>query len=513
MNFNILSDKLEKIYKNYEHRPEIIKKIDEYLSKQLPHALLLYIERINRKQELEKNSELYIDKFLNNPEKQYFYIQYSNIFIFYNGINYKVINEDDIWHAILSDISTQKELVSWKHKIKNSIIKKIKEKTITQSIPESCTIQHIIQHLTPTLFKTKSEVKYFLTIIGDKILKKQSTKIHFARLESHEFLSFLQDHVQCILGKNCLLCQSVQYKYYNQDYKECRILNFNESIKIKNCWDSFIKSNVLNLIAVSTHYSNQFQNAETYISKKCQDEEVIRTICYLSNTNSNFLIELFTSSWFETSNNGEITWSEMYYLWKSFIRTECDLPIMPIFMKNLKSQLSTKFNYNESTASFTMIMSSKLLYVKTFHDFWNATIESGDDEFEISEIWSLYLYWLHQQNGETNGINEEKIHFLIEHFSKSSIINGKTVLNIKCNLWDKQCEMNEILNQLKVDYNFYQDDDISIYKLYKDYCSKILESTNGKTVSKKYFEKYITRMIPVKYIKENQLLKEYWTTF
>ena len=123
------------------------------------------------------------------------------------------------------------------------------------------------------------------------------------------------------------------------------------------------------------------------------------------------------------------------------------------------------------------------------------------------------MNWLSQQNIKTQGVNEEKIHFLIEHFSKSPIIDKKTILNIKCNLWDKQEEMNEILNIVKVDLSFYQNEDIPIYNLYKNYCSKILESKTQKTVSKKYFEKYITRIIPAEYIKDNQLLKEYWTTF
>ena len=514
MDFNVLSSTLEETYKKYENQPEVIKKMHEYLSKQLPHALTLFIERINRKNKLEKNSELYIEKFLNNSEKQYFYIQQSNTFIFYDGVNYKVINEDDIWHIILSDISTQKELTPWKHKIKNTTIKKIKAKLIIQSIPESTTIQHIIQHLTPILFKSKSEVKYFLTVLGDNILKKQRTEIHFSRIESHEFLSFLQDNIQCVLGNNCFPCKTIQYKYNNQNYEECRILNFNESVKIDSCWKGFIKSNILNLIAVSSHYSNQFQNANNYIKEKCRDEDVKHHICYLSNINSNSLIEMFTMEWLETSNNsGEITWSEMYYLWKSFIRTQCKLPIMPILMKNLKQCLSQKFNYNKLTDSYTMITSSKLSYVKNFQIFWNAAVEDGDDEFEISELWHLYLNWLSQQNIKTQGVNEEKIHFLIEHFSKSPIIDKKTILNIKCNLWDKQEEMNEILNIVKVDLSFYQNEDIPIYNLYKNYCSKILESKTQKTVSKKYFEKYITRIIPAEYIKDNQLLKEYWTTF
>ena len=116
----------------YKDQPEVLAKMEEYLNKQFPHALELFVSRINRKQNLEKQSKIYIDKFLNNPETQYFYVHQTDLFIFYNGENYAIINEDSIWHLLLSDISTKEELIPWKHKIKNLAIKHIKEKPITQ---------------------------------------------------------------------------------------------------------------------------------------------------------------------------------------------------------------------------------------------------------------------------------------------------------------------------------------------------------------------------------------------
>jgi len=516
--FEKMNVKLKKLYDNYESNPIIVNKIHEYLDKHVPRALELFIERqaaqLKRKQALEKNSQIYIDKFLNNPDKQYFFIPQSNVFIFYDGENYKIINEDDIWHTLLRDISTKDNLKPWKHKIKNSVIKIIKDKSITSSIPESCTIQHIIQHLTPILFKSKSEAKYLLTLLGDNILRKNTNISHFMRIESNEFMIVLQDHIQCMLGSQCTPCSTFKFKYYKQDYKECRILNFNDAVRIKSCWEGFIKNNVLNIIAVATHYSNQFQTAENYIRLHCQNQEVIHSICYLSNTTEDILIKKFIDEWLEDSNDsGEITWNEMYYLWKSFIRTTCNFPIMPIILKNLKAKLSYNLKYEASNDAYKMIISPKLSYVKIFQKFWNENIIAGEDEFEVSELWSLYLNWIAPKNIKTNEINEEKLLFLIEHFSQAPMIGGKIVPCIKCNLWDKQEEMREILNQLKLDYNFYQNDDVQIYKLYKDYCKKILEGTTHKTVSKKYFEKYITKIIPSEYIKDNKLLKEYWTDF
>ena len=514
MSLQNMMDSINALHTKYKDRPAILCKMEEYMNKQLPHALDLFVERINRKHNLETQSNIYIDKFLNNPEQQYFYIPQSDLFIFYNGEKYVLINEDTILHILLSDISTKSHLIPWKHKIKNLVIKKIKEeKSLLASIPESCTIQYIIQHLTPILFRSKSESKYFLTLLGDNILKKSTQICQFARLESKDFLTCLHDHIQCILGTQCLPINTIKFKYHNQTFKDCKIISFNDSVKIRSCWDSFLKSHILDIIAVACHYSHQFQSANNYIESHCQNTEAIHSISYLSKTNSETLINKFISEWLEPStDSGEIKWVEMYYLWKSFIRSECQFPIMPVYIKNLKTALSAQLNYNESLDLYSTVTSSKLSYVKTFQSFWKETIIEGDDEFEISELWSLYLKWMLEKGAKVSGINEEKMHFLIEHFAGSPI-TGKFITSIKCNLWDKQAEMEDIINQLKVDYDFCQEEDISIYKLYKDYCKRILDTTSKRTVSKKYFEKYISKIIPSEYIKDNQLLKKYWSEF
>jgi hypothetical protein len=512
MSLSNMSAKLNNLYEKYKHQPEVLDKMEEYLSKQFPHALELFVNRINRKQNLEKQSKIYIDKFLNNPEKQYFYIHQSDLFIFYNGEKYSIINEDSIWHILLSDISTKEELIPWKHKIKNLVIKQIKERPLIQSIPESTTIQYVIQHLTPILFRSKSEAKYFLTVLGDNLFKKATNTTHFTRIESKDFLTALQDHIQCTMGSQCNPISSIKFKYYNQNFKNCRILNFNDSVKIRSCWSGFLKNHILDLIAVATHYSHQFQTSNNYIQTHCQNTDAIQSITYMSTMDAEGLISKFVDEWLEPSTgSGEIKWVEMYYLWKSFIK-ECKLPIMPVYIKQLKNRLSTKINYNDTLDLYTMVTSSKLTYVKTFQIFWEQTISEGMDEFEISELWSLYYNWMREKNAKVNGINEEKLHFLIEHFSGSPI-TGKYVTDIKCSLWDKQAEMEDIINQLKVDYDFCQEEDISIFKLYKDYCKKILDTSSKRTVSKKYFEKYISKIIPSEYIKDNRLLKEYWTEF
>jgi hypothetical protein len=50
-------------------------------------------------------------------------------------------------------------------------MKRIKENSLLKSIPESYTIQSVLDLLYPTFFPSKVEAKYFLTILGDNIFE------------------------------------------------------------------------------------------------------------------------------------------------------------------------------------------------------------------------------------------------------------------------------------------------------------------------------------------------------
>ena len=78
---------------------------------------------------------------------KYYYINSSDLFISYDSENFKVEKEDDILYKILSSISQDENLKPWKYKIKISVIKKIKESTILNLIPERFTIQKCINLL------------------------------------------------------------------------------------------------------------------------------------------------------------------------------------------------------------------------------------------------------------------------------------------------------------------------------------------------------------------------------
>ena len=120
-----------------------------------------------------------------------------------------------------------KDLHPWKHKIKNNLIKIIKSKHAYDYIPETGTIQSVLQYLYPVLFKNKYYVKYFLTIIGDIILKKPTDLIYIISNKFSPILIELSNYCYNYFGAN-QISNTFKLKYHDHDYNNCRLLLSND---------------------------------------------------------------------------------------------------------------------------------------------------------------------------------------------------------------------------------------------------------------------------------------------
>lgn len=148
----------------------------------------------------------------------------------YHNNTYKIINEDEIEHEIRTTITDQQnaELSTWKYKIKNQIIKKIKERDLLTSIPESETIQCVLNALTPFVFKNKDSAKYFLTVIGDILLKK-NTHTYFISTKAKQFISELGEESYALFGTSNMM-NHFKFKFYEHKYEECRLINIVDNV-------------------------------------------------------------------------------------------------------------------------------------------------------------------------------------------------------------------------------------------------------------------------------------------
>ena len=125
----------------------------------------------------------------------------------------------------------------------------------------------------------------------------------------------------------------------------------------------------------------------------------------------------------------KITWEDMVYIWKDWLKKK-EIPI-PMYQKTLKEKLGEHFKWDDEKNSFINCTSIHILYIEYFKRFWEQHITlhlSNDNEeyIELSEIKDIYSNWLHTYNFGPH--SDYKNYFLTERKIRH-IINTKFSIN------------------------------------------------------------------------------------
>jgi hypothetical protein len=545
------------LYHKYKDDAYMFQKTHNYICFQLPNILdnlkKNYESNQMRIRELEGEQETFIQKFLNN--NQYFYVSTTEKFFFYDSLDYQVYNEDDILHHVLTTISKEKQLMTWKKSTKVYIMKRIKENNLLKSVPESETIQTVLDSLCPLLFKTRSEAKYFLTIIGDNLLRKSNGLVYFLSPKSKHFLRELTNLSYMLFGVNC--GGNIKYKYYEHEYANCRLLNINDCVSSDATWTPIIMKNGLNLLCVASHYSLRFNSADNFILHSCNDNDLRSYTMYLKEHSKDVLVGKFISEYIQTLElskypNATISWKNMQFLWKHYLDKKQIPSVM--FVNSLKNILIQQLNdeYNEDDDSFYGVTSMYLPIIQKFMGFWDENVivdtASNNMEYEIEELCMLFKKWQDNRNIRNSVfLNDTQMIDMIQYYYPGiDVDNNKYIYNIRCVLWDKQQDIQTALDALKEDiktqfprtetkqtilpivtsYGTFGDEllieqrshyppsnnnsNISIYDAYVWYCKYFSRnSEHHPLVSKSYFEKFVFDVAGF-YIHDNKYIDVDW---
>ena len=515
---------INELYQKYESDPYMISKITSYICTQLPNICenikLTHYQRALRMEELNTEQDAFIQSFLTN--NQYFYASATDKYFFYDGIQYQIISEDDILHKVLSTISNGRNLMSWKQRTKINIMKRIRENSLIQTIPESETIQAVLDALCPSIFATRNEAKYFITILGDNIRRKNTNLIHYIPQTAKNFLRELNSASQFVLGVS--LFQTFKHKFHEHTYSECRLVNINDIVKQDNSWTNLISLHALDIICVACHYSSRYESSDDYLLKHSHDMDLTMSACYLKDKSQVDIVDRFITSYLDIHKNSadvanvniidtqsirgtQITWKNMQYLWKHYLDM-CGLPSI-MFLLTFKTILTDKLMmyYNKDHDTFIGICSKHLPAIQTFLSFWDETIitDETETEFEIDEVVTLFRRWCELNRQTVTTLNDKQILDIIAYFFPAvDIERDKYLAGIRCSMWDKQLDIHIALDSMKgmlrethtgterslspsVNRN------IAIYDAYIFYCKYYTNSsdTYHLIVSKAYFEKYI----------------------
>lgn len=520
---------LNDLFTKYKDNEYMLNRLDTHLlnlPNMLEHENKRYDERVSRFNELSLEQDNFHKVFLS--KYQYFYMPYNNLYYEYDGKTYRIVKDDDIHHHLLSTITDEGKLIQWKHKTKINIIKKIKDRSLLKSTPETYTIQNVLGFL-QTIFQTKAESKYFLTVIGDCLLKKNTENLlYFVSSNTKKLLTMI-DSIGYVTTGNSIINNFITKYHDTHKLTLYRLMRTNEN---SNSFSHDIIKGVLNdigidLLCVAAHYSEQYTNADNYLKTKV-DGSIKNYTLYFAQTPLDNIISDFVCECIErVDTESTITWKNMHYIWKLYLAS-INIPNM-IYSSQLQSILLVRLKNNIPNATdnivsenvvpvFTHITSKYLPHVSSFLSFWDKhiTITSDnnfDDEYEVDELMTLYKYSEQKmsQISDTNMIN-----MICHYFSPQvDIIDNKYITNIKCNLWSKQDDINEFLQAYKSKLiNINAQDLIAFDDLYQDYriyfkAKGIINQKILPIVSKQFFEKFLTNQLSL-YITFEKFVSSDW---
>jgi hypothetical protein len=438
------------------------KLIDEIIEKYSCNLDIVYNKLLELEVIEEKSYDDIIKFFFEN--NSYYYNSTTNLYIEYND-NYKFINENNMIHSILKFISKYQDIYlltsNQKQIIKTKIQKKIKERSIYDTIPESATLQNMISFLTPNIFSERNDAKYFMITLGDILLKKTDL-FYFIPNYIKPLITMINKSLS-LYFYTINLGNHYKYKYYDHDTDKSRIIPFNNiNINHYNI-DSTI---IINLICCSIHYSKRYENGDIFLDKIINVDRN-NPIYWIKNTTKIELIDNFISEYLYTKDGYKISEKDMLFLWRSYIKGH---NYINIFTKQVDvlSHIASKVKYN---VFFTNVGSHYLPYVQNFKDFWTKYIHTDEGNYEINELFTLFIEEYNIKN-----INENNMYDLIQYYYPEVKIEDKSIHNIGCVLWNKKRDVLDFLELYKDENN------MNSTELYSIYCQK-----KDRRVSKNYF--------------------------
>jgi hypothetical protein len=493
---------IQDLIEKYKENEYMMQRLYYHMTYLLPNTLEAedknHQERLERTHFLTQEQSEFIQLFL--QQNKYYYLPNNRSFYEYNGKTYKMTKEDMIHHQLLKTISKDRILMDWKYKTKINVLKHIREKRhLFSSIPESTTIQRVLKLFHTTFFKDKTEVKYFLTILGDVLLKKKtpsfsSSLIFLVKPKAKQFLQELDSFCYVLTGINNVTQQFVTKFHENYDFNVCRLVKMNTLLSLEE-WREALHKNGLNLFCVAAHYSKRFESSDIYLKQTSESMQTY-TLSFVDKTPNAFL-DTFCSTYLqkcETSSE-KISWKQMQYIWKLFL-SDSHIP-NPFFFHSLKTRLQQLFSYDELTDSFLYVTSKYIPLVQQFNQFWEQTIVfSPEEEIEVDELSSLFKRWSKSING-TKHLTESDAIKILQHFYPSvDCSDNKYILGISSTLWNKKKEIDFVLSYLREKYQKRVNENTFIsfdeaYDFYYDYCCKH-KSEFPFVCSKRYFETFLS---------------------
>ncbi len=535
-------------------------RLSYYLHKWLPATLRAEKEEKEAKQErfvrMTEEMTCFVQIFLSR--NKYFFLKSSGLFFLYGTDgHFRGVSENDIIHQLRTTITQAHGMTDWKYKCRVHVLKQIRERSLFSCVPESETIQDVLRALVPTFFRTKSDAKYFLTFLGDHVVKKAAAtgtaatatttstiKTHLLFPQSaHTFLNELNRAGHFALGVRNATADMSVVCHDRIPVAGRRWVAFNELFSMK-VWRETLARIGIDLFCVAAHYKARYGSAEQYLAWVCEkdglDDGLSEVAPLLGEgaaeraMDQAFLTEMHVVH--DADPECTITVRQMVFLWHMFLARHGwgDMRGRRACIQRIAQHLPLQ----EDTGVFHHARCDTLQDFIVFQTFWQKDIECSDRqsmwELELEEIGLLFDQWKRQQahqaaarqgllspppspqDGSSRPPHATTIDIFrwIQYGLKLGVYEGKYVFHVRSRRWHKEEEvlqvLQTVLSRLDADEGggggglrtlglpMVSLDDL--YRLYKRHVQTSLVFHTTMVVNKQYFEKVVRALFHGRWI-------------
>jgi hypothetical protein len=448
--------------------------------------------RAKRRSQLEKEEARFTQEFL--LKHRYAFSSPTELFFKYDGVNLSIYSEDDVLHDILTLISENRSLTQWKHKIKVSILKRIKERHPFSLIPESSTIQTVIEQLRAQYFSSKNSTKYFMTVIGDCLRGKVDSRIYIAHPSLKTLVQEIMHYSFSLFGVSSTSFQSIKFKYHSAHTFDLVRLIRSSRLDRAVPANTELRRTMINVLYVCAHYSERYGGSDEFLSQhETHGDGLAEYTFFLRDHSLNNIVQEFADAELQLSSrhDSRISSKDMKFLWKRYLENN-QLPHIASY-EVWHSVLKTIRTHDQESDTFVGITSPHLPLVSSFCKFWDDYIVKDEEsELDAGDIVMLFTSVGGRLGRGTTDPTAVLID-LVRHFYPTVMIeDDKYALGVKCILWDKADDVAKAVEGFKT----YQTEkgyeySTSLDAIY-EYYSKVPKT---KAVSKRLFEKMATDIL------------------